>query len=620
MTRYPDTLIETIRERIDLLELIGRYVKLKKNGANWLGLCPFHNEKTPSFNVRPDKGFYKCFGCGKGGDAFDFLLKIKGVDFYEAIEELAGMAGVPLPKPAKESPAQTQEKQKREKQREHMTAALTFFKQKLRSPQGAAALGYLTERGLTAETIERFQIGYAPPGWSNLLDHFGAQESVAKDLEEIGLVTGKQDGGKKYDRFRDRIIFPIFNLKGKCVAFGGRVLGSGLPKYINSPETPLYRKGDILYGLDKTQEAIQREGQLLVVEGYMDLIALANHGIDHVVATLGTSLTQNHLRLIWRRTKRVVFCFDGDRAGEDAAWRALEMVIDGHQADRNAQFLFLGEKEDPDDVVRRDGADGFLRLAGRATSLIDFLIKRLGRDLDLKSPEGRAALVHRARPLLAKVGDPLLRELYADTLGQRFEIPLHRVMPAEAVAGPVPPMESYSMPMTWQRQGAAPRRVTRAGWPRKSSAAGFIGRDIEQLLLSLLIRNPSWIAEQEESLREIELENPQFSLLLTDLLEMEHELLEEEGFDLFTNLSSSQLLMTAQTILRSEEVVPESERDELIGCMTSLQIKRTKKELQQAIDRFGNDPANRQGSDKLIALRMELSRLQKSRVRSVQSH
>ncbi|MBF0453600.1 MAG: DNA primase [Magnetococcales bacterium] len=618
MARYPESLIEEIRERIDLLEVVGQYVNLKKNGVNWLGLCPFHSEKTPSFNVRPDKGFYKCFGCGKGGDAFDFLIKIKGVDFFEAIEELAGIAGIPLPKLTRDTPKQSQEKQEREKLRQRLASALSFFRQTLHAPHGQLARRYLSDRGLKPETIEKFQLGYAPPGWSNLLDHFGNQESLSKELEKVGLVVRKDEENRQYDRFRDRIIFPIFDLKGHCIAFGGRALGSGQPKYINSPETPLYRKGDILYGLEKNQEAIQREEQVLVVEGYMDLIALANHGIDPVVATLGTALTPNHLRLLWRRTRRILFCFDGDRAGEDAAWRALEQVIDGLKADRTAQFLFLGQNEDPDEVVRREGAAGFKKLMERATPLIDFLIRRLGRGLTLDSPEGRAALVHRVRPFLEKVGDPLLRELYADTVGQRYNIPLHRVVSDRATERKVTPS-----PPPWigsaQRSRPGGREENRPG--RVFQAPVTFGRDVEQLLLYLLLRKPGRIVEQEDQLGELALENPQFAQLLTDLLGVEAEKLEQEGFDLFNHLSSPGLLATAREILSKEEIIPESEEEELLGCMTAIQIQQTKKELQKAKIKIETDPnTKKEDYDTLLGLKLDLARLQQSKVRSVQSH
>ncbi|MBF0380174.1 MAG: DNA primase [Magnetococcales bacterium] len=614
MARYPDSLIEEIRERADLLEVIGPYVKLKKNGVNWLGLCPFHNEKTPSFNVRPDKGFFKCFGCGKGGDAFEFLIRIKGIEFFDAIEELAGIAGIPLPELEKESSAQIQEKQLKEKLRERMTSALAFFRQTLKSPRGKLARQYLSDRGLKPETIEKFQLGYAPPGWSNLLDHFKTQEQAVKELEIVGLATSKKDGGNKYDRFRDRIIFPIFDLKGQCVAFGGRILGQGEPKYINSPETPLYHKGDILYGLNKTQEAIQKEEKVLVVEGYMDLIALANHGINNVVATLGTAMTQNHLRLLWRRTQRVLFCFDGDRAGEDAAWRALQMVIDGLQADRSAEFLFLAKGDDPDEVVKREGADGFRALTNKATPLIEFLISRLGNNLNLDGPEGRAALVHRARPLLNKVGDPLLRELYAETIGQRFSIPLHLVGAKSAKPLAVsPPKWGGAKPST------SPRRkpFVRPNRPEQIVSAG---RNYEQRLLYLLLRKPSHIVANEDRLGEIKLENPQFATLLTDLIEMDQDQLEKEGFNPVQQLSSLQLMDVAEAILRDEEEVePESEQDELDGCMITIQIKQTKQELKQAINRFGTN-SNKQDSDYLLGLKMDLKRLQLSKIRSVQSN
>lgn len=623
MARYPESLIEEIRERVDLLDLVSRYVSLKKNGTSWRGLCPFHSEKTPSFNVRPDKGFYKCFGCGKGGDVFEFIIAIKGVEFVEAVEELAEMSGIPLPRSVQETPEQAQKHKEKKRLQERLTHALTFYRQTLKSPKGEQARRYLEQRGLKQEVVERFQLGYAPPGWSNLLRHFGNDPSVFSDLEKVGLIASSKERGTKYDRFRHRIIFPIFDMKGRCVAFGGRVMGPDKPKYINSPETSLYHKGDILYGLHGNQEAIQRAGQVLVVEGYMDLIALANHGINHVVATLGTALTHTHLRLIWQRTQRVVFCFDGDQAGKEAAWRALERVIDGLQADRNAQFLFLDQNDDPDEVIKREGAEGFKRLLEQAVPLIEFMIQRLGKDLSLGDPEGRAALIHRIRPLLSKVGDPLLRELYADMVGQRFGVPQQRVLP-HACGKEDSTSSSQVAPSPWTRilsPSRLPkhdRLLDRHARPQTLSVGG---RNVEQLLIYLLLLSPCRIEEHEDQLGELTLENHQFSLLLTDLLEMERKWLEKGGSFLIQHLSSSELAATARNILANEEVVPESEQDELLGCMVALQIKQTKKELQKAIAKVGQDPhATKQDYDNLLGLKLDLKRLQQSKLRPVPLH
>ncbi len=611
MARYPDSFIEEVRERVDLLELVGRHVNLKKNGVNWSGLCPFHSEKTPSFSVRPDKGFFKCFGCGTGGDAFKFIMKIKGLEFYEAIEELAASCGLPLPETRRESPETIREREERRQLLDLMNRVRAWFREQLAGPRGQPARDYLQHRGLTAETLQRFHIGYAPPGWSHLLDHFGGGEAAAMALEKVGLVTRRPEGGNRYDRFRDRIIFPIHDHQNRCVGFGGRLMGDGHPKYINSPETPLYHKGQLLYGLHLAQEAIQREGWVLVVEGYMDLLALSNRGINAVVATLGTALTGDHLHRLWRRSRRIHFCFDGDKAGRDAAWRALERVMDGLQADRHADFLFLPDGRDPDDMIRQEGEKAFRQRLREALSLTQLLTQRLSDGLDLNDPEGRAALVHRARPLLWRVADPLLRELYAQSIGQPFDIPADQVLgpaPNESSVGrnhppppgfpsppPSEPPHGWPPPgtMAGRRSGAGERWSPRRLGAERAGGTPTHGLNIERTLLALILNFPPLFLEREEALSGQKLENPQLFRLLSELIELGAELDEESESWPLERISDTSLAALAQNILlETEETIerlsPEAVHAELDGCLKAIQGQQLDRQIDQTTREIGS--------------------------------
>ncbi|MBF0096033.1 MAG: DNA primase [Magnetococcales bacterium] len=599
MAHYPERFIEELRERADMLEVIGRHVRLKKQGVNWLGLCPFHTEKTPSFTVRPEQGFFKCFGCGVGGDLFAFLMRVRGIEFGEAVVELAAEVGMVLPAVEVEDAGQQQRRQERRQLLEVVEKARQWYCQRLQAPEGEAARDYLARRKLQPATLERFSVGFAPPGWRNLLDHFGGGQAAAQLLERVGLVVPATDR-PGYDRFRERIIFPIRNAQGECIAFGGRVLTTGEPKYINSPETLLYQKSEVLYGLDQAQSAMQREDRVVVVEGYLDLIALADRGVQGVVATLGTALTQAHLRQLWRRVRRICFCFDGDAAGRKAAWRALEMVLEDLQADRHVHFLLLPQGEDPDDLVRREGADGFRARLDGALPLLTFLLQQLGEGLDRASPEGRVAMRHRAMPLLGRVGDPLLRELYLQQLSQYLDLP-YVVTDAEAV---------YATPVVKRSEQTA-----RVWQPvRRDSAALSAGRDFERALLAILLRAPEMVPLWEEELSRLELEDGTLTALLTVLLEMGGTLLHGSASPLWQRLPNVELSAKAEAILMSEELQPESLQEEFRGCLSNCQLRqlnRQIKQITQAIEAGEGDMERQFGV--LLALKEEKRQLQQQK-------
>ncbi len=404
----PQDFIDDLVARADIVEVVGRRVPLKKAGREFKACCPFHDEKTPSFTVSPAKGFYHCFGCGAHGTAIGFLMEYDHMSFVEAIESLAASMGVEVPRREGDKPA------RRYDELFDLTAKLErYFQRALKDH--APAVDYLKRRGIDGATAQRFGIGYAPDGWSNVLDKFGTSNEAIDRLLAIGAVIRK-DNGRHYDRFRDRLMFPIRDARGRAIGFGGRILGDGEPKYLNSPETVLFHKGRELYGLYEARQALRSIDRLVVVEGYMDVVALARNGIDFAVATLGTATTSDHLNRLFRLTEDIVFCFDGDRAGREAAWRALETALPHIREGRQIRFVFLPEGEDPDSYVNRHGVDAFLGQLDDGQALSDFLISELASQVDLDTVDGKARLAELARPLLAKIPAGVYRDLLVDSL------------------------------------------------------------------------------------------------------------------------------------------------------------------------------------------------------------
>jgi DNA primase len=408
----PKNFIQDLLNRLDIVDVVERYVPLKKAGANYTACCPFHNEKSPSFTVSQSKQFYHCFGCGAHGTAIGFVMEHGGLGFVDAVEELAQSIGVPVPQEFKAGPMQHKVAPDLY---EVMQSAMRYYREQLKlSPR---AIAYLKRRGISGEIAARFGIGFAPEGWQNLTDVSDYQQAT---LLETGLAI-EGDGGRRYDRFRDRIMFPIVNTRGQVIGFGGRILDQGEPKYLNSPETPLFAKGHELYGLFQAQKAIRASGQVVVVEGYMDVVALAQHGIAYVVATLGTATTAYHMQKLLRLSDEVIFCFDGDAAGQRAAWRALENALPQLLDGKRIGFLFLPQQHDPDSYVREHGTEAFEQLLHDSLPLSGYLLRELTVQTDLRSAEGRNALLQRAKPLLTAVTAPatalLLRKEVAALAG-----------------------------------------------------------------------------------------------------------------------------------------------------------------------------------------------------------
>ncbi|MCH8100522.1 MAG: DNA primase [Proteobacteria bacterium] len=406
----PQDFIDDLIARADIVEVVGRRVPLKKAGREFKACCPFHGEKTPSFTVSPGKGFYHCFGCGAHGTAIGFLMEFDHMSFVEAIESLASSMGVEVPRNESDQPAR------------HYDELFSLMDSVARHWQSClkdapAAVEYVKNRGIDGPTAKRFGIGYAPDGWSNVLDKFGKSDEAIEKLLATGLIIRK-DNGKHYDRFRDRIMFPIRDARGRTIGFGGRVMGDDEPKYLNSPETVLFHKGRELYGLYEARQALRNIERLVVVEGYMDAVALARHGIDFSVATLGTATTSEHLNRLFRLTENVYFAFDGDRAGKKAAWRALENALPQVREGRQIRFVFLPDGHDPDSYVNEHGADTFMKIMDEGLALSEFLIEELTSQVDMKTVDGRARLAELAAPLINTIPAGIYRELLIESLAE----------------------------------------------------------------------------------------------------------------------------------------------------------------------------------------------------------
>ena len=445
-----DSFKQDLLNRVDIADVVSRYVQLKKGGANLQGLCPFHNEKTPSFTVSPAKQFYHCFGCGAHGNAIGFLMAYSSLGYVDAVKELASSAGMQLPEFSPRTPEEEARRSREPDLYAVMEKAMDFYRAQLK--MAPRAIDYLKGRGLTGEVAARFRIGYAPDGWQGLKEAFAQYED--KSLVDVGLVI--EGEGKRYDRFRDRIMFPILNARGAVIGFGGRVLGEGEPKYLNSPETPLFEKGREIYGLVQARDAVRSAGRALVVEGYMDAVALAQFDIGYSVATLGTATTPVHISKLLRLADELVFCFDGDAAGRKAAWRALEVGLALAPDHKPLRFLFLPEGEDPDSHVRRHGKDEFEQQVRQAQTLSEFLVSELRAQSNLGTAEGRASLLAAAKPHVQKMTAPALKLQVVKAIAELARVTqeeaerfleirsvsdYRRPAPARIEKAPAPPLE-----------------------------------------------------------------------------------------------------------------------------------------------------------------------------------
>ncbi|EKF74622.1 DNA primase [Alcanivorax hongdengensis A-11-3] len=453
MARIPENFIQDLLARTDLVELIDARVPLKKTGRNYSACCPFHQEKTPSFTVAPDKQFYYCFGCGASGNAVGFLMEYEHLNFPEAVKQLASRAGMEVPESRPETAADRQKKDRLQSLYDLLSRAETFYAQQLRqAPERQKAVSYLKNRGLSGEIAKRFALGFAPPGFDNLITGLSLTDAGLEQALTAGLLVRREDTGRTYDKFRDRIIFPIRDTRGRTIGFGGRVLGDGKPKYLNSPETPVFHKGQELYGLWEWRQSRDRSDRLYVVEGYMDVIALAQHGVPNVVATLGTATTEDHARKLFRQVNEVILCFDGDQAGVRAAWRALESLLPALDDGKQVRFLFLPDGEDPDTLVRNQGPEALRALTDKADALSTYLFRHLAEGLDLETVDGRARLARLALPYLDKPAGPVYRALLAEELSRLTRLDkesLAQLKPAKPAPASPPAASTPQAPPPW---------------------------------------------------------------------------------------------------------------------------------------------------------------------------
>jgi len=414
--RIPQTFIDELISRADIVEIVGARVALKKAGSNYKGLCPFHGEKTPSFTVSPTKGFYHCFGCGEHGTAIGFLMNYDNLPFPDAVEALAEMLGMEVPR---EAGAPEERRSENDELYALLREADQIYRNALRESPNAIA--YLKKRGIDGPTAGRFAMGYAPDAWDTLMRALGTSEARVALLTQAGLLS-TNDSGRRYDRFRDRIMFPIRNARGQIIGFGGRVLDTGEPKYLNSPETPIFRKGQELYGLFEARKSPGKPKEIIVVEGYLDVASLVQFGVENVVATLGTAMTNENIKRLTRLTERVTFCFDGDRAGRAAAWRAMETALPYGGGTVELRFLLLPETDDPDTFVRSRGADAFRAMAAEAAPLSDFLVKELAERVDFGTVDGRSRFEAIAKPLLKRLPEGTYRAAVMDAFGTALHL------------------------------------------------------------------------------------------------------------------------------------------------------------------------------------------------------
>jgi len=591
----PESFKSDLLNRVDIVDVINARVPLKKSGANYVACCPFHSEKTPSFTVSQPKQFYHCFGCGAHGNAIGFLMEYAGLGYVEAVRELAESVGMKLPefeprRGAPEAPAGPD-------LYEPMDRAARYYKERLK--HAPAAIDYLKRRGLTGTIAARFGIGYAPPGWQNLQAVFADYND--KVLLTCGLVI-ENEQGRRYDRFRDRIVFPILNQRGLVVGFGGRLLesagspadapadadeakgspasipgegkGSPGPKYLNSPETPLFEKGRELYGFVQARGAIRAENRVLVVEGYMDVVALAQHGVENVVATLGTATTPVHVQKLLRQADEVVFCFDGDAAGRRAAWHALEVSLACLADGKTVKFLFLPAEHDPDSYVRSLGRDAFAERLAEAQPLSTFLLRELATRGDLATLEGRSRLISEARPLLARIAAPALQVQLVRALAEMVQMDPHEVgrLCGVRLAGGAPPARAAE---STGRRGAPsdPRRP-------QASRAGARDRELERRLLGCLLADPALARELPPVLE------PDDSLEGQALVELGGYLREHEGrvapgalIDRFADTPFAGLLTELRAGLLELRTSEADARVLFAAVIARLQIRRLKRDI-----------------------------------------
>jgi DNA primase len=557
--RIPDSFIDELLTRVDIVDVIERRVPLKKAGREWTACCPFHDERSPSFYVSPAKQFYHCFGCGVHGSAVKFLMEYERLEFPDAVEELAQSVGLTVPREGGREAAPREDKGDLYAL---LDAAASWYQGEL--PKSADAQAYCQQRGLDAETVARFRLGWAPAGYGGVMKALGSSERRMQLLNEAGMVASNERGSK-YDRFRERLMFPILDRRGRVIAFGGRVLrAEQSPKYLNSPETPLFHKGRELFALWQVKQANANLQRIVVVEGYMDVIALHQAGLPIAVATLGTATTPEHTEVLFRAAPDVVFCFDGDRAGRAAAWKALESALPRLRDGRQAYFLFLPDGEDPDSLVRKEGRGGFEQRLKEATPLSDYFFGELSHDVAMGSLDGRARLAERARPLIAKLPDGAFRDLMAQELEKRSGARATLESPASRAA----PQRPVAVQRSLVRSAIALLLAQPGLADLVSAPYGFLQLDkpgvalLAELLDTARARpgvNPAVLVEQFAERPEY----PALQRLMAATVVGEPELQKREFIDAITRLDYQALLQRKHALQARSHELDAAEKDEL---------------------------------------------------------
>ncbi|MAQ08277.1 MAG: DNA primase [Gammaproteobacteria bacterium] len=560
----PSAFIDDLLARTDIVEIIESRVTLKKTGQNYSGLCPFHQEKSPSFSVSQDKQFYYCFGCQASGSALTFLMEFERLDFISSVEALAARLGLSVPDDRQRQ--SSEESQRRKSVLLQLEKAADFYRLQLRSHgQRAKAVGYLKNRGLSGPIARDFGLGFAPPGWDNLLKALALSDEDVSLMIDAGLLIDQPEEKKRYDRFRDRIIFPIRDLRGRTIAFGGRIIGDGKPKYLNSPETTVFHKGRELYGLYEARKSQAKLDRILVVEGYMDVVALAQHGIHFAVATLGTATTIEHVERLFRQVSEIIFCFDGDLAGRNAAWKALLIVLPLLSDGRSAKFLFLPDGEDPDSLVRSEGSEGFVKRLQQADTFVDWFFRKIQQDLvsknnDIDTISGKAALSKLAMSYLNNMQEGVFRHLMIDELALKTGLDKERLQAVTA---------KYAAP------AMDPQPVAEPGLADHEEISESV-----DLALALLVLQPDLALEFNSSEYEILLGRSQDNLLAQIALRISSDGLTNPGqiMSLFSDKHQQRQIRQAfdyKPILGASQL-----RDEFVGLIQQklkLQQSETKK-------------------------------------------
>lgn len=582
MSRIPQSFLDELLSRVDLIELINKRVPLKKAGSDYMARCPFHNEKTPSFTVSPAKQFYHCFGCTEHGNAIGFLMRFDNMEFIDAVETLANHAGLTIPRDAQKG-----YHPELKNLYTLMEKAAAFYQHTLKRTPNAQT--YLKNRGLSSDIINHFALGFSPPGWHSLEQHFPQNAALRKQLLTTGLLIQKPNApqSRPYDRFRERIMFPIHDTRGRIIGFGGRALGDdNPPKYLNSPETPLFHKGQELYGLYQARRANRKLNKILIVEGYMDVIALAQHDISWAVATLGTATSARHIQRLFQATSDIIFCFDGDNAGQQAAWRALESTLPLMRDGLQANFMFLPAGEDPDSLIRKEGAERFNARLDQATPLADFLFEQLTQETDINTVAGRARLAQTISPLLNKMPNGVYQQLLFERLASTIHIEIEQLKTITQQKTATPTQSTPTSPDVTLSQRPSPLKTA----------------------ITLLLQHPHLAAELDNT-RTNTLKNS-----TTPGVKLLHQLINH--LKTHPNLTTGALLehwrdkpKTASALARlaaSQHPIPlEGLKDELQDALTRIHQKETEHTIQALLTRAKNTPLSEQEKKHLQALIIE---------------